>query len=105
LSISQKLLLLATALFAVGLILYPPWMEYYFAENGQPSTTYHGYHLLWDRPANTPGVQAKGKGVRVYTTRLSGHLMILSIATFVGYAWLGSRAKSRAQQDINSGSR
>lgn len=97
---AQKLLIAVAVLIGLAMIIYPPWTEFYFLPEGGAGRTYHGYHFLWDKPSNTPGVQPKGPGVRIHSGRLSAQLMVVAISSFVVYVVLGARGRKQPPRSL-----
>lgn len=87
---AQKLVLFAGGLLIAALLIYPPWIEMYFGPDGQGVMKRHGYHFIWNQPAET---EVKTRGMRIHSARLFKYVLPIGIATFIGYVLLAPKKR------------
>ncbi|HEX8372077.1 MAG TPA: hypothetical protein VF585_04810 [Chthoniobacterales bacterium] len=79
----SKAVLVAGGIVALGMLLFPPWMEFYRDEQGAPMKMTHGYRFILDQPK--VAFPATTAGMAWDTSRLVPKLALLGVLTFVAF--------------------
>ncbi len=84
-------------LVALGMVLMPPWIEVYTAETGSFARSYHGYHAVWNKPADRK--DRPSQGVRIWSSRLSQQLIGLGALALILHRTLRTRSRTGIGQE------